>query len=89
MMTQIDFKPLSSSNFEDSPRSNTVLGTYTPNGPTCPLCGAWMRQRINKHGVFWRCTRHPDCRGVKVSASRLYIATSTRKRRHLKSKDQR
>ena len=31
----------------------------------CPFCGAVMVKRYGKHGVFWGCSRYPDCDGTR------------------------
>jgi len=41
-----------------------TLALTVPEGPRCPVCGAAMRQRTGKSGVFWACTRYPDCTGT-------------------------
>ena len=41
------------------------LAISQPEGPACPLCGAVTRQRRGKHGVFWACSRYPECKGTQ------------------------
>ena len=36
-----------------------------PPAPSCPQCGAPMRQRTGKSGAFWSCSRYPDCKGTQ------------------------
>ena len=36
-----------------------------PPAPSCPQCGAPMRQRTGKNGAFWSCSRYPDCKGTQ------------------------
>ncbi|MCI0997622.1 DNA topoisomerase III [Pseudomonas corrugata] len=55
-----------------------TLSMHIPGGPTCPLCGAPMRQQHGKHRTFWSCTRYPDCRGALPVAA---AASSTKHRR--------
>jgi DNA topoisomerase-3 len=43
---------------------NTPLSIRAPEGPVCPLCGAATRQRTSKTGVFWSCSRYPECKGA-------------------------
>lgn len=31
----------------------------------CPVCGAIMRRRTGKFGVFWGCSRYPSCKGTR------------------------
>ncbi|WP_448111244.1 DNA topoisomerase III [Pseudomonas lini] len=64
----------------------TTLSIYTSGGPTCPLCGASMRQRHGKHGAFWSCTRYPECKGVLPVVAKTGSASSHRKPRRSKPK---
>ncbi|MDU9027624.1 DNA topoisomerase III [Pseudomonas mediterranea] len=57
-----------------------TLSMHIPGGPTCPLCGAPMRQQHGKHRTFWSCARYPDCRGALPVAA---AASSTKHRRKL------
>lgn len=59
----------------------TTLLIHTPGGPTCPLCGASMRQRQGKHGAFWSCTRYPDCKGTLPVPAKAGPASNHRKPR--------
>jgi DNA topoisomerase-3 len=45
-----------------------------PPSPSCPQCGAPVRQRTGKSGAFWSCSRYPDCKGT------LPVGASTGKR---------
>jgi DNA topoisomerase III len=36
-----------------------------PPAPSCPQCGAPMRQRSGKRGAFWSCRRYPHCKGAQ------------------------
>ncbi|MCK1050164.1 DNA topoisomerase III [Pseudomonas aeruginosa] len=40
------------------------LSIKLPHGPACPQCGAATRQRTGKSGLFWSCSRYPDCKGT-------------------------
>ena len=40
----------------------TTLALQLPPTPNCPQCQAVMRQRSGKSGVFWSCSRYPDCK---------------------------
>lgn len=31
-------------------------------GPVCPRCGAAMKKRSGRFGIFWGCTAYPECR---------------------------
>lgn len=42
----------------------TKLILQLPPAPNCPQCQAVMRQRTGKSGVFWSCSRYPDCKGT-------------------------
>jgi DNA topoisomerase-3 len=33
-------------------------------GPACPICNASMLRRKGKSGLFWSCSRYPDCKGT-------------------------
>jgi len=44
--------------------SSTSLSIKVPQGPACPQCGAPTRQRTDKSGPFWSCSRYPDCKGT-------------------------
>ncbi len=52
----------------------TTLAIKLAPSPSCPQCGAPMRQRAGKSGAFWSCGRYPDCKGT------LPVDTSTGKR---------
>ncbi|HBR1079949.1 TPA: DNA topoisomerase III [Klebsiella quasipneumoniae subsp. quasipneumoniae] len=52
----------------------------TPETPVCPQCQATMRQRKGKNGVFWSCTRYPDCRGTRPVESATKAGRSRKKR---------
>ena len=43
-----------------------TLDLKLPPAPNCPQCGAPMRQRSGKSGVFWSCSRYPDCKGTQA-----------------------
>ena len=51
-----------------------TLAIKLPPSPSCPQCGAPMRQRTGKSGAFWSCSRYPDCTGT------LPVDSSTGKR---------
>jgi DNA topoisomerase-3 len=51
-----------------------TLAIKLPPSPSCPQCGAPMRQRTGKNGAFWSCSRYPDCKGT------LPVDSSTGKR---------
>ena len=36
----------------------------------CPDCGSEMKSRTGKFGVFWGCSRFPDCKGTRDSMGR-------------------
>ncbi|WP_285374211.1 DNA topoisomerase III [Pseudomonas sp. lyk4-TYG-107] len=57
-----------------------TLALHSHGGPNCPLCGASMRQRKGKHGVFWSCSRYPECRGVLPVASKSPTSHRARRR---------
>lgn len=59
----------------------TTLPIQTPDGPTCPLCGATMRQRPGKNGRFWSCTRYPECKGTLPVEAKTGVVSSSRKPR--------
>jgi len=42
-----------------------TLAIKLPPAPSCPQCGAPMRQRSGKNGAFWSCSRYPDCKGTQ------------------------
>ena len=42
-----------------------TLPLKLPPAPSCPQCGAPMRQRTGKNGAFWSCSRYPDCKGTE------------------------
>lgn len=42
----------------------TTLSIKVPDGPACPLCNAKTSQRKGKSGMFWACTRYPECKGT-------------------------
>ncbi|MBM5580821.1 DNA topoisomerase III [Burkholderia pseudomallei] len=44
--------------------AQTTLVIKLPPSPPCPLCGSAMRQRTSQRGLFWSCTRYPDCKGT-------------------------
>ncbi len=54
--------------------SGATLAIKLPPSPSCPQCGAPMRQRTGKNGAFWSCSRYPDCKGTQP------VDTSTGKR---------
>lgn len=58
-----------------------VLSVKVPEGPNCPDCGAVTRQRTGKKGVFWSCSRYPDCKGTLPVESGKIRRNSPRKRR--------
>ena len=31
----------------------------------CPKCGSPMAKRNGKNGIFWSCTKYPDCDGIE------------------------
>ncbi|WP_346400302.1 DNA topoisomerase III [Pseudomonas syringae] len=42
----------------------TTLSIKVPEGPKCPLCSAKTSQRKGSSGVFWACSRYPECKGT-------------------------
>ncbi|WP_413728321.1 DNA topoisomerase III [Sodalis sp. RH19] len=58
-----------------------TLSIQAPEGPACPICGAATRQRTGKTGVFWSCSRYPDCKGTVSIESSGGERTTARKRR--------
>ncbi|KPX43865.1 DNA topoisomerase [Pseudomonas syringae pv. helianthi] len=42
----------------------TTLSIKVPEGPHCPLCNAKTSQRKGSSGVFWACSRYPECKGT-------------------------
>ncbi len=57
------------------------LSLKLPPAPTCPLCTSPMRQRTGKSGVFWSCSRYPDCKGTLPVESSTGKRPAPRKRR--------
>ena len=39
-----------------------------PDAPSCPDCGAPMKQRTSARGPFWGCSTYPNCRGLRKIA---------------------
>lgn len=60
---------------------STRLAIQVPEGPACPVCGAATRQRTSKTGVFWSCSRYPDCKGTVAIESSGDKRPPARKRR--------
>ncbi|MDU8543653.1 DNA topoisomerase III [Pseudomonas syringae group sp. J248-6] len=49
----------------------TTLSIKVPEGPKCPLCNAKTSQRKGASGVFWACSRYPECKGtVNIGTSK-------------------
>ncbi|SMG55341.1 DNA topoisomerase III [Cedecea sp. NFIX57] len=44
-------------------RTQTISLT-PPVTPPCPVCGGITRKRQGKQGVFYSCTRYPECKGM-------------------------
>jgi DNA topoisomerase-3 len=65
----------------------TTLSIRIPEGPNCPLCGTSMRQRAGKNGLFWSCTRYPECRGTLPVEARNASSSGTRKPRRSRHKN--
>ncbi|MDR6610543.1 DNA topoisomerase III [Pseudomonas synxantha] len=59
----------------------STLPIRIPDGPTCPLCGATMRQRSGKNGLFWSCSRYPECKGTLPVEAKTRSSSSSRKPR--------
>lgn len=59
----------------------TTLSIRIPDGPSCPICGATMRQRPGKNGPFWSCTRYPECKGTLPVEAKEGVVTGSRKPR--------
>ncbi len=57
------------------------LSIKLPPAPACPLCTSPMRQRTGKSGVFWSCSRYPDCKGTLPVESSTGKRPAPRKRR--------
>ncbi|HCF2456856.1 TPA: DNA topoisomerase III [Pseudomonas aeruginosa] len=62
--------------------AGTSLAIRVPPVPACPQCGAPTRQRIGKSGVFWSCTRYPECKGTTQ-----HQANNSNRRKSAKSTD--
>lgn len=60
---------------------STSLSIKVPEEPACPVCGAATRQRTGKTGVFWSCSRYPDCKGTVAIESSGAQRPPARKRR--------
>lgn len=55
---------------QNLPEFSPVSTHNEPLVPQCPLCDAPMRQRKARKGrhagrMFWGCTRHPQCKGLR------------------------
>jgi len=57
------------------------LSLKLPPAAACPLCTSPMRQRSGKSGVFWSCSRYPDCKGTLPVESSTGKRPALRKRR--------
>lgn len=60
---------------------SATLSIKLPTAPACPLCTSPMRQRTGKSGVFWSCSRYPDCKGTLPVESSTDKRSTARKRR--------
>ena len=58
-----------------------TLSLKLPPAPACPQCGAPMRQRSGKNGVFWSCSRYPECKGTQQVESSTGKGSAPRKQR--------
>jgi DNA topoisomerase-3 len=58
-----------------------TLAIELPPSPSCPLCTSPMRQRSGKSGIFWSCSRYPDCKGTLPVESSTGKRPAPRKRR--------
>ncbi|WP_205941983.1 topoisomerase DNA-binding C4 zinc finger domain-containing protein, partial [Pseudomonas viridiflava] len=54
----------------------TTLSIKVPEGPKCPLCSAKTSQRKGSSGIFWACTRYPECKGTVNIEQKKKKATS-------------
>lgn len=59
----------------------STLSITLPPAPACPLCTSPMRQRTGTSGVFWSCSRYPDCKGTLPAESSTGKRPAPRKRR--------
>jgi DNA topoisomerase-3 len=57
-----------------------TLAIERPRTPACPQCRSPMRQRTGKAGVFWSCSRYPDCKGTLPTDSAMENRRASRKR---------
>ncbi|MFL9883239.1 DNA topoisomerase III [Paraburkholderia agricolaris] len=64
-----------------SQHRGTTLAVKLPPPPTCPQCGAAMRQRGGKNGAFWSCSRYPECKGTLPVESTAKKRSPPRSRR--------
>ena len=58
-----------------------TLDLQLPPAPDCPQCQAAMRQRTGKSGVFWSCSRYPDCKGTLALDGKADNAPARKPRR--------
>lgn len=63
----------------------TSLSIKVPQGPACPQCGAVTRQRAGKKGLFWSCSRYPECNGTLPVESAHAKRSRPRRRRSTQS----
>ncbi len=57
-----------------TPDSTKPTNAKCAGTPTCPTCGAVMKQRTARRGQnagsqFWGCSRYPECNGTRPLAS--------------------
>ncbi len=60
---------------------STPLPIKVPEGPPCPQCGAFTRQRRGKNGPFWSCSLYPECKGTLPVQSGTSKCAASRPRR--------
>ena len=58
-----------------------TLNLKLPPAPSCPQCGAPMRQRSGRSGAFWSCSRYPDCKGTQPVETATGKPAASRPRR--------
>lgn len=74
-----DFDRMFSPNIlKGSGEIHPLIEEHCHKWPGCPICGSKMHKKTGKFGVFYGCSKYPDCKGVRNEAKEVSMNDALR-----------